>query len=323
MRSIKDGGKFNIIENNGFYWIDIQNPTRSDIDILGNQYSFHELNLEDCLSKNQIPKIERYGNYIFMILQFPTIEKERSIPRFTQLSVFAGSNYLVTIHQGDLKPLVEMFQLCKENETHRQTVMGKSAGYLLHSIIDAMVDDLLHLLKRIIGNLDDIEDLVFDETISVPREIALLRRNITTLKRIVGSLRRIVAEFAAKDIHRFSEEDLTPYYADIKDHIDKVFEALDEAKETIEIYKDTDFMLSSEKSNKILAVLTIIFTLSIPMSIVGSLYGTNVNLPGGVQTGSWTFLGPYTTFIVLIMVSIVPTLLMVYYFKRLGWIGTS
>jgi magnesium transporter len=198
--------------------------------------------------------------------------------------------------------------------------MGSSSGYLLHSIIDLMVDDLLHVLMKLEGNLDDIEDLVFDEKVAVAREISLLRREITTLRRVVVPLRRIIFELS-KEMQRFSEEDLTDYYDDVKDHAEKVLEVLEESKETVEIFKDTDFMLSTEKSNKILATLTILFTLSIPATVIGAYYGMNVNLPGGIVTGTPEFLGPFTSFIVLLITAIVPSLVMIWYFKRLGWFG--
>ena len=197
--------------------------------------------------------------------------------------------------------------------------MGTSSGYLLHSIIDLLVDDLLHILLKLKGNLDDIEDVVFDDKHAAPKEIALLRREITTLRRIVIPLKRTVLDFS-KDIQKFSEEDLTLYFDNIKDHIDKVIEVLDESKETIEIFKDTDFMLSTEKSNKILAVLTILFTLSIPVTVVAAIYGMNVNLPGGIETGSPTFLGQYTSFVLLVVVAVVPAIIMIWYFKRQRWI---
>ena len=197
--------------------------------------------------------------------------------------------------------------------------MGNSSGYLLHRIIDLLVDDLLHMLMKIEGNLDDIEDVVFDENTAVAREISLLRREITTLRRLVLPLRRTILELS-RVIQRFSEEDLGPYFDDVRDHLDKVIEVLDEAKETIEIFKDTDFMLSTEKSNKILAILTILFTLSIPASVVAAFYGMNVNLPGGIETGSANFLGEYTSLIVLIVVAIIPAAAMMYWFKRKGWL---
>ena len=124
-------------------------------------------------------------------------------------------------------------------------------------------------------------------------------------------------------MQRFSKDDLTLYFKDVQDHIEKIFEALEEARETVEIYKDTDFMLSQEKTNKILAVLTIVFTLSIPATVIGTFYGMNVNLPGGIQTGAWTQLGPYTTLVFVLVVSAITALFMVMYFRSLGWLGHS
>ena len=89
----------------------------------------------------------------------------------------------------------------------------------------------------------------------------------------------------------------------------------------MEIYKDTDFMLSTEKSNKILAVLTIIFTLAIPATVLGTFYGMNINLPGGIETGNLNVFGPYSTLILVILASAVPALFMLFYFRRLGWVG--
>jgi magnesium transporter len=305
--------------NKRLTWVNIQKPTREKMNILEESYLFHELNIEDCLSKIQIPKIDRYEDHFFVILHFPSIDKNESIPRSTQLAIFAGFDYLVTVQQGELTALNEMFQYCKINERQRESFMGISSGYLLHSIIDLLVDDLLHILMKLKGNLDDIEDVVFDDKLSAPREIALLRREITTLRRIVIPLKRIVLDFS-KNIQKFSEEDLTLYFDNVKDHIDKVIEVLEESKETIEIFKDTDFMLSTEKSNKILAILTILFTLSIPVTVVAAIYGMNVNLPGGIVTGSPAFFGQYTSLILLVIAVTVPAVIMMWYFKRQGWI---
>jgi magnesium transporter len=101
------------IRNNGFIWIDIAKPSRDEMKKLAERFPFHELNLEDCLSKIQIPKIDRYEDHIFVILNFPTLEKERkNIPRSSQLAAFIGSNYMVTIHQDELKPISDIFLQC-------------------------------------------------------------------------------------------------------------------------------------------------------------------------------------------------------------------
>ena len=91
-------------------------------------------------------------------------------------SIFFGKNFLVTVHQGDLKPLVDLVDLCKTNSepSRKERLFGKSSGLLLHEIIDVLVDDLLHTSRRIIANLDEMEDGVFDETKSVAKIICLL-----------------------------------------------------------------------------------------------------------------------------------------------------
>jgi len=89
----------------------------------------------------------------------------------------------------------------------------------------------------------------------------------------------------------------------------------------MEIYKDTDFVLSTEKTNKVLAVLTIIFTLAIPSTVIGTFYGMNVDLPGGIGDGLMV-LGPFSTFIIIIIASAIPAIMMFTYFKKLGWINS-
>ncbi len=310
-------------KNEGLIWINIQNPTREKMNMIGEKFSFHELNIDDCLSKFQLPKIDRYDDHVFVILHLPTGGRDMKVPKISQLSIFIGANYLVTVHQGDLKPLVEMFQLCHNinNLEQRQLLMGKSSGYLLHTILDVLVDDLLHILMKLIGNLNDIEDAVFDEKTEIAKDISLLRREINVIRRVVIPLKRTIGSLTIY-IQKFSDEDLNLYFDDVKDHLDKVVDALEEAKETIEIYKDTDFMLSTEKTNKILAVLTIVFTLSIPATIISTFYGMNINLPGGIETGKeFGFFGIYSTLIIVIMISITLTLIMVFYFRKLGWLG--
>jgi magnesium transporter len=306
------------VKNNGFIWIDIAKPTRDEMKKLAERFPFHELNLEDCLSKIQIPKIDRYEDHIFVILNFPTLEKER-IPRSSQLASFIGSGYLVTVHQGELKPISEIFHQCIQSNKARQELMGRSAGYLFHSIIDALTDDLLNLVRKIVGNIEDIEDVVFDEQANAAGEISYIRRQITVLRRIAIPLKRTLAEITTKDIRRFSEEDLTLYFDDVNDHIDKVIDTLEESKETIEIYKDTDYLHGTDRSNKILAILTIVFTLSLPVTVVSSLYGMNVDIPV-IEDDSLKFLGRYTTFIVIVIGSSAIAVAMALYFHKIRWI---
>ena len=315
--------KIETVEGKRFTWTDLQNPDRANVEDLARKYQFNALNIEDCMTKFELPKLDSYDNHFFVILHFPPISPKVGMSKISQLSIFLGKNFLVTVHQGDLKPLVDLVDLCKtSSDEHRiEKLLGKSPGLLLHEIIDLLVDDLLHTSRRIIANLDEMEEGVFDETKSVARSIALLRREINKLRRIANPLKRFVLEIAP-NVKRLSDEgeDLELFFDDVIDHIDKVIETLEESRETMEIYKDTDFVLSTEKTNKVLAVLTIIFTLAIPATVIGTFYGMNINLPGGIEA-EWMVLGPYTSFIILIIASAIPVILMFSYFRKLGWIG--
>ena len=317
--------KIETIQGEKFVWIDLQNPDRNDVEKLAEKYNFNALNIEDCMTKFELPKLDSYDDHFFVILHFPPLAQKIGISKNSQLSIFVGKDFLVTVHQGDLKPLVELVDICKSDtdEQRKNRLLGKSSGLLLHEILDVLVDDLLHTSRKIIANLDEIEDRVFDETKPVARSIALLRREINRLRRIANPLKKFVLEIA-KNVKRFSgseDDELTLYYDDVIDHIDKVIETLEESRETMEIYKDTDFVLSTEKTNKVLAVLTIIFTLAIPSTVIGTFYGMNVDLPGGIGDNSM-ILGPFTTFIIVIIASAIPAIMMFTYFKKLGWISS-
>ena len=317
--------KIENIQGNEFAWIDLQNPDRKDVEKLAAKYNFNELNIEDCMTKFELPKLDSYDDHFFVILHFPPLAQKIGISKNSQLSIFIGKDFLVTVHQGDLKPLVELVDTCKSDldQEMKSRLLGESSGDLLHEIIDALVDDLLHTSRKIIANLDEMEDNVFDEAKPVARSIALLRREINRLRRISVPLKKFVLEIA-KNVKRFSDnsdDELSLYFDDVIDHIDKVIETLDESRETMEIYKDTDFVLSNEKTNKVLAVLTMIFTLAIPSTVIGTFYGMNVNLPGGIGDNVM-IIGPFTTFIVIILASAIPAIIMFAYFKKLGWINS-
>ncbi|MDI6729094.1 MAG: magnesium transporter CorA family protein [Thermodesulfovibrionales bacterium] len=306
------------IKGKNFVWINIDNPTPSILNSLLEMYHFHHLDVEDCISKTQLPKIDEYKDYLFIILHFPRYLKEKKFSIPSQVGIFLGRDFLVTVHSGELKPINRIFQNCKKDEEAHDEYMGCSPTFLLYEIVHALIENIMLMLRRVISEIEEIEDKVFDEKTDAVREVTELRHNIANIRRVVSSLRVVVHDLE-KMIHKFSNGDIGVYFSDLSDYIDKAWAILEECKETIEIYKDTDFIISSDRTNKILALLTIVFTLSIPATILGTFFGMNVNVPGG--TGNpWTFMGPYTTFWVIVIVSILPVFLMYIVFKRLRWL---
>lgn len=239
------------VTNGKVTWFNVQNITREKLKLLETRYTFHELNIDDCLSKIHIPKVDRYKNQVFAIIHFPTVDREQTISRPTQLAIFAGPEYLITVQQEVLKPLSDMFEMCKTNAVQRDSLMGNSPGYLLYSIIDMLVEHLLHIVAKLEGNLDDIEELVFDERTAVPKEISMLRREITALRRITYPLIRTVFEIS-KEIQRFSKEDLSPYFDDLNDHFGNAIDAVDESKKRLIFSRILTLCLAQKNLTKFL-----------------------------------------------------------------------
>ena len=315
------GAKQTVLEGTGFTWIDLENPDRQRVGDLAREYGLNALNVEDCLTKFELPKIDVYDDHMFLLLHFPPLASKELMPRHSQLSMFVGRGFLITVHQGELAPLVELVDACSgegaPDDERRARLLGRSTGSLLHEIVDSLVDDLLHTLRRVMANLEDIEEEVFDDKRSAARKISVLRREIMLLRRIVNPLKRIVTEASGQVDRMSGSGDLKLYFDDVIDHLDKVMDALEESRETMEIYKDTDFMLSTEKTNRVLAVLTIIFTLAIPATVIGTFYGMNVELPGAAGQGG----GSHLVFYTIILASTVPAAAMYAYFRRAGWMG--
>ncbi len=300
-------------------WVNIEKPTRQEMDYLAKNYPFHPLDLDDCLSKVQLPKIDEYESYLFIILHFPVFEHRTRITKPSQVAMFLGKDFVVTVHNGDLKPFAALPGRCQQDEKVREEYLGKDSGYLMYRIVDTLVDYCLPMVNKTLANLEDIEDTVFDDKVSASQDVAILRRDIAAQRRIIGPIKGVVGDLERK-AQRYAQADLKVYFGDIGDHLARLWSNLDECQEAIEIYKDTDFLMSQERTNRILAILTIGFTISIPFSVAGALYGMNINLPGGTETGVWTSLGSYTTFIIVLLAAGVPTFLMVWLFHRWRWI---
>jgi magnesium transporter len=308
-------GNVSTITNGKIKWTDILDPTAIEMAMLAREYHFHPLDLEDSLSPRQLTKVEDHGDHIFISLHFPEeVDKGMIVSR--EVSMFMGKDYLVTIHPSSLKSVSALFQSCRDDEKERDALM-KSSAYLGYKIIDGLVDGLFSILDDVQLSLDSIEAVVFDEVKSTAGAINSARRQIAVLRRIVYPLGLYLPDLVKTQ--KFSDEDLSLYFSDIRHEVAKASGTIEEMKELVEIYKDTDFVTSSNRTNTVLSILTIIFTLTIPATVISSIYGMNIPLPGGAVTGPLGFLGIYTSAIFIFLVMLIPAVVMVLYFRRVGW----
>ncbi len=315
-----NGEKIQTIKHGKITWVDVRNPSRKEISELAQKYPFHPLHLEDCVSKGQFPKIEQNDEdkYIFLLLRLPRYNTHDRTINISQICFFLGENYLVTIHESINDSIATIFSEAKSNIEERRAYTGSSAARLLYTIIKKLTDDLSPLLQSILIEVDETEDIVFDDKVSGIYKIGQLRRKILSSRRAIGPLRTLLKDMTSR-INKFASVNLSVYFDDITHQIDKAWETLEEARDTVDIYKDADYTISSERTNRILAILTIIFTFTIPATVIGTFYGMNILLPGGIEAGSWIFLGRYTTFMVIMISAAIPALLMHAYFRKRGW----
>ena len=168
-------------------WINIEVPTERETVYLAEHYPFHPLDLDDCLSKIQRSKLDEYKDYLFLVLHFPVFNKEARVITTSQISVFIGDNYLITLHKGDLKTLVKFFRECQIDDGSREDNFSQGAGYLLYRIIDRLVRDPDHL--KLGGESRELSILFSDvqgftsisEKLSPPDLVELLNNFLTEM----------------------------------------------------------------------------------------------------------------------------------------------
>jgi magnesium transporter len=299
----------------GMTWRDISDPTDADIQALVRDYNFHPLDLEDFLSPRHLTKIEDHGDHVFVSLVFPEEAGDGMVSR--EILMFLGADYLVTVRPSNFKALSKLVDSWKSNEKTRREVM-KSSAFMAYKLIDKMVDAVFSILDDVQVELDSIEEVVFNETKSNAGVINSARRQIAILGRVCYPLTLYVPDLVKAQ--KFTKgEDLSIYFSDLRHKVGKASRIIEEMKEMVEIYKDADYITSSNRTNFVLSILTIIFTLTIPATVISSIYGMNVPLPGGAVTGPSGVFGLYTSMIFLFSAMMIPALLMIWYFRRVGW----
>lgn len=268
-----------VISHGRLTWVDIERATPAEIDWLRANYpDFHPLDLDDCLSKIQRPKIDEYDDYLFIVLHFPVFNRALRMTVPSEVDIFIGAGYVITLHQGDLRPLNGFFQECQSNEASRGENMGRSAGFLLYQIIDRLVDYCFPILNKISSNIDDVEDKIFeDETRGIVRQLSLIRRDVIAYRRIIKPQIAIIASLEHKE-RPFLREDLDVYWGNISDHVNRIWDILEDHREVVEGLSATSESFNSLRMNEIMKVLTLISTIMLPMAVISGTYGMNIDV---------------------------------------------
>jgi len=302
----------------GLRWADVRNPNSETFAQLAKDYNLHPLHLAESIQKVQHTQVEREDNYLFLVLHFPVFESHSAKIFAGQIGVFLGKDFLITIHANHSPFIQDVFTESQRSPERADHYMGKGPAYLLYVLISKLLGSIEAISDIVEGELDGIEGLVFENNTSDAQRIGRIRQKIVRLRRLIGPKRSLLKDLA-EQISTFSSQDFSKQYHNNVKMVDRLWESIEEAKETVEIYKDADFTTSTEKTNKILMLLTLVFTFTIPISIVAAIYGMNVPLPGGIETGAWHFWGAYTSFGIVVAFSLLLALAMYLYFKKRKW----
>ena len=252
-------------------WVDIVQPTNEAANYLSKHYNFNPLDLEDALSPRQVAKIEEYRGYMFVIFNLSVYDKASQTSSRKQWSAFLGTNFLVTLRPPELKAAGELFRECEIKKEACEQYLNQGAGYLLYNILDQATDRYFKVLDKILRRMDDIENAVFSERIEVVDQLNNLRRDIINQKQVMLPTRVLLEELESK-LKQFSKKDLTLHFSDLMDHVNKICNTLDEYAQVIEVFKDSDYLLSSYRANRTVRALAVLLAIGLPFFIVGSIY---------------------------------------------------
>lgn len=263
----------------GLTWENIITPTEKTIERLGKKHKFHHLDLEDCLSKIQRPKIDEYDKYLFIVLHFPYYDKTTDSIRQDELNIFVGSNYVITLSPGN-KVLNKLFDEVKRRKTLKKKYMGTTSGYLLYHIIDEMFGKCFPLLDNLSGEIDELETGVFE--LEAPRdmlkEILSTKKDIINYRRIIIPQRTLITQLEHKN-KKFLPENLDVYFDDVVDKVEKIHNNLETLWDIVTSLHETNESILSHNTNNIIKILTIFSVIMLPLTFITGLYGMNVGLP--------------------------------------------
>ena len=298
------------IEAGGLRWINIERPRPIDRTWLEEHFDFHPLDYEDVYSRNQRPKVDEYDDYLFVVLHFPKYDKQVGRLNAAELDVFVGPDYVVTLPNEPLDPMSYVFERCRASDEVRDNLFAKGAGYLLYRIVDSCVDASFPMLRKIGNKLEDLEEEIFEgRSQEIVRDLSNAKQEIINFRKIVRPQRAALRDLDRT--RRYVPEDLEIYFDDIVDASERIWDMLENYKEVVAALEETNEAVISHRLNDILLVLTSLSVVILPLTLIASIWGMNVRVPGqGSLEAFWVIAG---VMVVLLTGGIA-------YFRHRGWL---
>ncbi len=290
-------------------WADFESPSPGESALLTDVFAFHPLAIEDCFDKKHLPKIDDYDQYLFLVIHHGATFSARLGTFSTEkLSIFISSNYLVTVHDGPSRTIT----LLKERLLKHHSSFTRGTDFLLHDILDGIVDHYFPVLDEFDNQIDQLEEEVFrNPTSDTSSKILLMKKNVLNLKRATAPQRELFNQLSRDDFPVISSA-ARIYFRDVYDHLVHIYDLTDSYQNLISGTRDAYLSTISNKLNEVMKVLTVISTIILPLSLISGIYGMNfVNIP--------ELKDPYGYFKVMGVMAGIAIFLLIF-FKRKKWI---
>ena len=247
------------------------------------------------------------------MLHFPRYDKSVARLNAAELDLFVGPDFLITLPNEGVAPLQYLFEQVRANEEAREDLFSRGAGYLLYKIVDACVDASFPMLRKIGLKLERLEQSIFDEEANreIVRDLSNAKQEIINFRKIVRP-QRVAFRDLERNKARYIAEDLDIYFDDIIDASERVWDLLENYKEVVEGLEATNESAIAHRTNETFQVLTAISLIFLPLTLIASIFGMNVHVPGedGDMRPFWL--------IIAVMLAIVVAVAA--FFRRRGWL---
>ncbi|MBN1316172.1 MAG: magnesium/cobalt transporter CorA [Anaerolineales bacterium] len=260
-------------DTNGLLWIDlVDEPVESCRTLLIDIMNFHPLAVDDALEENHVPKVDDWGQYLYLVLHAILYNSDKDAPISTQeLDIFLGKNYMVTYHPQEISALNRVRESCQRDNRHMQ----KGPVHLLYWLCDELVTDYMPVMEQIDEQIDDIEDQVFGEMSStLLGDIFTLKRGLLHLRRIIAPQREVLNKLARGGFVVIGER-YNVYFRDVYDHLVRLYDIAEGMRDLVGGALDAYLSVVNNRMNDVMKTLTVITTLFMPVSFLVGFFGTN------------------------------------------------
>ena len=264
------------VESGHPVWIDVANPDPDQIAGIQSLFPFHPLAMEDVHHAVQRPKLEDYEKHLFLVAFGIRAEDETA---FTPLEVdfLIGDGYLVTFHEEP----VPAIQGVIDRSCMGRIPMERGPDYLLHALLDGLVDSYFPLLDALDREMEEVERKLLDPPQSeLLAEIFSTRRHLLDLRRLLIPHADVLSHLAGREYPWVSPAVRT-YFRDVYDHLMRITESADRYRELLNTGVETYLGQAAESTNRVMKILAAIATLGLPLTVITSFYGMNFeHMPG-------------------------------------------